>query len=110
MPVALLELLRCPVCGSALGSNGTGALGCSGCSRTFAVEEGIPRMLDDALPGIAAKRGEIEGWVAKAREEAWYEPDDAVDAALPFVCRDLGWDDSNWRDAKITVEKVLARL
>ena len=59
----------------------------------FAVEDGIPRMLDDRLPGIAAKRREIEGWVAMAREQRWYEPDDEIDRHLPFLCRDLGWDD-----------------
>jgi SAM-dependent methyltransferase len=54
-------------------------------------------MLDDRLPGIAAKRREIAGWVEMAKEEGWYRADDEVDAHLPFLCRDLGWDDRNWR-------------
>ena len=54
-------------------------------------------MLDDRLPGIREKRAEAEGWLEKARRQGWYEPDDEVDAALPFLNRDLGWDDPNWR-------------
>ncbi|HXY84591.1 MAG TPA: methyltransferase domain-containing protein [Gaiellaceae bacterium] len=97
MAVALLEVLRCPVCGGALSDETDSELACERCLRRYAVQEGIPRLLDDALPGIAAKRAEIAGWVEKAQGESWYEPDDTVDAVLPYVCRDLGWDDSNWR-------------
>ena len=32
-----------------------------------------------------------------ARAQGWYEPDDEVDAALPYLCRDLGWDDRAWK-------------
>ena len=109
MAVPLLEVLRCPVCHGELRADGDAALACGSCSRIFAVEDGIPRLLDDALPGIAAKRGEIEGWVAKARGEAWYEPEDEVDAALPYVCRDLGWDDSNWRANEHSFDTLLDR-
>ena len=42
-------------------------------------------MLDDRLPGIAEKRGEIAGWVAMAKAQGWYEPDDEVDAHLPYL-------------------------
>ena len=31
-----------------------------------------------------------------AREQGWYEADDRIDAALPFLNRDLGWDDRAW--------------
>jgi uncharacterized protein YbaR (Trm112 family) len=93
--VPVLELLRCPVCAGTLTEEG-GALTCARCGRVYAVEEGIPSLLDDALPGMAEKRREIDGWVEKARTEAWYEPDDEVDAVLPYVCRDLGWTDSVW--------------
>jgi ubiquinone/menaquinone biosynthesis C-methylase UbiE/uncharacterized protein YbaR (Trm112 family) len=88
--------LCCPVCRSAVYEEGS-ALRCRGCGAVFPVEDGIPRMLDDRLPGIAAKRREIEGWVAMAKEQRWYEPDDEIDRHLPFLCRDLGWDDKNWR-------------
>jgi SAM-dependent methyltransferase len=54
-------------------------------------------MLDDSLPGIAAKRREMAGWVELAKRQAWYEPADDVDLALPFLSRDLGWDDDVWR-------------
>ena len=54
-------------------------------------------MLDDRLPGIAAKRREIEGWAEMARSQGWYEPDDEVDEHLPYLCRDLGWEDRTWR-------------
>jgi SAM-dependent methyltransferase len=94
--VPLLEILRCPVCSCQLAEAG-GGLECRGCGAVFAVRDGIPSMLDDRLPGIAAKRREIEGWSAMAKAEGWYEPDDEVDAHLPYLCRDLGWDDKTWR-------------
>jgi SAM-dependent methyltransferase len=88
------EALRCPVCRGTL--EGEAALVCTSCGRAYPVEDGIPRMLSPDLPGSAAKLRETEGWVALARAEGWYEPDDEVDAHLPFLCRDLGWDDPNW--------------
>jgi SAM-dependent methyltransferase len=72
-------------------------LRCLGCGALFPVEEGIPRMLDDRLPGIAEKRAEIAGWPAMARAEGWYEPDDEVDAHLPYLTRDLDWEDTTWK-------------
>ena len=53
-------------------------------------------MLHEGLPGAPEKLREAEGWLEKARIEGWYEPDDTVDAVLPFVNRELGWDDLNW--------------
>lgn len=66
-------------------------------------------MLDDRLPGIGAKRREVEGWIALAKRDGWYEPDDEVDAALPFLCRDLGWDDKNWRANEHSFSVLLER-
>jgi ubiquinone/menaquinone biosynthesis C-methylase UbiE/uncharacterized protein YbaR (Trm112 family) len=91
----VIASLRCPVCRGGLVDEGA-SLRCGGCAAVFPVEDGIPRMLDDRLPGIAAKRAEIEGWAAMARAQGWYEPDDEVDAVLPYVCRDLGWEDRVW--------------
>jgi ubiquinone/menaquinone biosynthesis C-methylase UbiE/uncharacterized protein YbaR (Trm112 family) len=102
----LLDVLRCPVCRAAL--EGEAPLRCTGCGASFPVEDGIPRMLDDRLPGIAAKRREAEGWPAMARDQGWYEPDDAVDAVLPYVCRELGWDDKNWRANEHSFDLLLA--
>jgi SAM-dependent methyltransferase len=91
----LLEILRCPFCRSELRPDGD-ALDCSGCGRTFGrAPDGIPLMLHRELPGAPEKLREAEGWLEKARTEGWYEPDDTVDAVLPFV-RDLGWTDTNW--------------
>jgi SAM-dependent methyltransferase len=53
-------------------------------------------MLHEDLPGAREKLIEAEGWLEKARAEGWYEPDDAVDRVLPFVNRELGWNDTNW--------------
>jgi SAM-dependent methyltransferase len=53
-------------------------------------------MLHADLPRAREKLVEAEGWLEKARAEGWYEPDDAVDRALPFVNRELGWNDPNW--------------
>ena len=47
---------------------------------------GRPRDAADAsdrLPGIAAKKREIAGWVEKAKGEDWYEPEEEVDTNLP---------------------------
>jgi SAM-dependent methyltransferase len=105
---ALLDIMRCPVCRGAL-EEGPGGLGCRACGALYPVEEGIPRMLDDRLPGIAAKRGEIDGWVEMAKAQGWYEPDEEVDAALPYLCRDLGWDDRTWRANEHSFSLLLER-
>jgi SAM-dependent methyltransferase len=104
-----LDVMRCPVCRGPL-EGGATALRCPACPAVYPVEDGIPRMLDDRLPGIAAKRGEIEGWVAMAKEQGWYEPDDEVDAKLPYLCRDLGWDDRTWRANEHSFSLLLERV
>jgi SAM-dependent methyltransferase len=92
----LLELIRCPFCRAELAEAGA-TLQCSGCGRSFELtEDGIPLMLHEGLPGATKKLREAEGWLEKAQGEGWYEPDDAVDAVLPFVNRELGWNDPNW--------------
>ena len=109
MTAALLEILRCPICRAEL-SEGADGYVCSGCTRQFArTADGIPLMLHEDLPGAAVKLGEAAGWVEKARNEGWYEPDDRVDAALPFVNRDLGWDDPNWRANSYSFQLLLDR-
>ncbi|MHB8470110.1 MAG: class I SAM-dependent methyltransferase [Gaiellaceae bacterium] len=95
METALVELLRCSCCRAVVRPAGGGLL-CDGCGRSFVrAPNGIPLMLHRDLPGAAEKLAEASGWVEKARQEGWYEPDDEVDAALPFV-RELGWSDLNW--------------
>jgi SAM-dependent methyltransferase len=92
----LLEILRCPFCRSPLREDGEG-LACTGCGRSFGTsDDGIPLLLHEELPGAREKLREAEGWLDKARAEGWYEPDDAVDAVLPFVNRELGWHDTTW--------------
>jgi uncharacterized protein YbaR (Trm112 family) len=95
LDAALLDILRCPICRTRLEREGDG-LRCHGCGRSFEIEDGIPLMLHPDLPGAAEKLGEVEGWVAKAKAEGWYEPDDHVDSHLPYLNRDLGWEDANW--------------
>jgi SAM-dependent methyltransferase len=93
---SLLEILSCPVCRAPLEAAGD-RLACRGCGRSFGHSaDGIPLMLHEDLPGAREKLREAEGWVEKARSEGWYEPDDAVDAVLPFPHRELGWDDLGW--------------
>jgi SAM-dependent methyltransferase len=60
------------------------------------VEDGIPRLLDPTAPGLAAKLREIEAWPLLAREQGWYEADERVDAALPYLNSELGWEDRAW--------------
>jgi SAM-dependent methyltransferase len=91
-----IDLLRCPFCRSTLAEAGAD-LRCTGCSRSFGItDDGIPLMLHPDLPGAKEKLAEAEGWLVKAQEEGWYEPDDAVDRVLPFVNRELGWDNPLW--------------
>jgi SAM-dependent methyltransferase len=91
----LLEILRCPFCRSRLRDDG--GLVCTGCGRSFGrSDDGIPLLLHEDLPGAREKLREAEGWLEKAQSEGWYEPDDTVDAVLPFVNRELGWNDSTW--------------
>jgi len=106
--IPLLEILRCPVCAGTLDVDGTG-LRCAACGARYPVEDGMPRMLDDRLPGIAAKKLEIEGWRKMAKSQGWYEPDDEVDAHLPYLNRDLDWDDKNWRATEHSFSLLLER-
>jgi SAM-dependent methyltransferase len=110
MTTPLLELLRCPFCRSVLEPGEADVLGCPGCGRTFGRSpEGIPLMLHEELPGAREKLREADGWLEKARSEGWYEPDDRVDAVLPFVNRELGWNDPNWLANSHSFELMLGR-
>jgi len=92
----LIEILRCPFCAVQV-ERRDGALACPTCSRSFELAGEIPLMLHRDLPGAEAKLAESAGWVEKARSDGWYEPDDAIDAALPFLARDVpGWTDLTW--------------
>jgi SAM-dependent methyltransferase len=102
----VLQLLCCPFCRAAL-IRDDGALVCTACRRSFGVEDGIPLMLHADLPGASEKLAEAAGWVEKARAEAWYEPDDAVDAVLPFLNEQLGWDDLNWASNSHSIRMLL---
>jgi SAM-dependent methyltransferase len=105
----LLEILRCPFCRREVRPEGE-TLGCIGCGRTLELApDGIPLMLHRELPGAPTKLREAEGWLEKARAEGWYDPDDTVDAVLPFVNRDLGWDDPNWLANSHSFQMLLDR-
>jgi len=66
-------------------------------------------MLSDRLPGIADKKREIAGWVEKAKGEDWYVPEEEVDTNLPYVCRELGWDDPVWAGNEYSFTRMLDR-
>ena len=89
------ELLRCPTCHGALA--GDHELVCQVCGRGYPVVDAIPRLLDETVPGVAEKAREAEGWAAIARDQGWYEPDDEVDSALPYLTRDCGWEELTWK-------------
>ncbi len=108
---ALLEvesLVRCPTCRGPLSA--AEPRRCERCGVDYPLVDGVRRMLDENAPGIAEKRREMEGWVSMAREQEWYEPDDEVDAVLPYVCRDLGWDDPTWRATEYSFASLLELL
>lgn len=111
----LLSILRCPICRGAIEPDEIrheieqDTLRCLSCGAEFQVQAGIPLMLSDRLPGMREKRLEIEGWIEKAKAEGWYEPDDEVDAALPFLCRDLGWEDPVWAANEHSFSRLLER-
>lgn len=67
-------------------------------------------MLHVDLPGAREKLAEAAGWVEKARAESWYEPDDAVDAVLPYLNEELGWDDLNWASNSHSIRVLLDRV
>src|SRR5579872_4703338 len=50
----LLELLRCPVCRAPV-TEGEAGLACTACGRAFGLEDGIPLMLHEDLPGAREK-------------------------------------------------------
>jgi uncharacterized protein YbaR (Trm112 family) len=115
MRQALLTILRCPVCGGAIEPDKfaedleEGVLRCLSCGESYPVERGMPRMLSDRLPGIVDKKREMEGWVEKAKGEDWYVPEEEVDTNLPYVCRELGWDDPVWASNEYSFSKFLER-
>ena len=106
--IPALDVMRCPVCRGRL-EEGENALGCLACGASYPVEDGIPRMLDDRLPGIAEKRAEVAGWPEMARAQGWYEPDDEIDAHLPYLTRDLQWEDKTWRANEHSFSLLLER-
>lgn len=101
----LPDFVRCPRCRGRLD-----ALECARCGRRYEVEDGIARLLDPEAPGLEAKLRELTAWPELAREQGWYEADDRIDAALPFLCRDLGWDDTAWRATERGFEELLRRV
>ncbi len=88
----LPDYVVCPACRGAL----DGELTCRRCGRHYEAPEGIPALLDPTAPGLDAKLRELAAWPELAKEQGWYGTDDRIDAALPFLNRDLGWDDRAW--------------
>jgi len=90
--VQLPRYVRCPACRGEL----DGSLACARCGRSYELDDGIPRLLDPTAPGLEAKLREVAAWPLLAREQGWYEADDRVDAALPYLNTELGWEDRAW--------------
>lgn len=107
--IRALDVMRCPVCHGRL-LEGEGVLRCVDCGTLYPVEDGIPMMLDDRLPGIREKRGEIAGWVEMAKRQGWYVPDDELDAHLPYLTRDCGWQDKTWRANEHSFDLLLRHV
>ena len=110
MTLDLVAFLRCPICHRRLKGDPAASVSCERCGITYPAGAGILRMLDDRVPGIAEKRAEIAGWVELARHQEWYRADDAVDAVLPYVNRDLGWEDEHWLANERGFSRLLERI
>jgi SAM-dependent methyltransferase len=85
------------------------SLACRDCARAYTFEDGIPRLLDPTAPGLAAKLREVAAWPLLAREQGWYEADDRVDAALPYLNSELGWQDRAWGATEYGFRLLLER-
>jgi SAM-dependent methyltransferase len=94
----------CPACHGALAE-----LRCTRCGREYAAAGGIPSLLDPEAPGMEAKLRELAAWPELAKEQGWYEADDRIDAALPFLNRDLGWEDRAWAATEHGFQLLLDR-
>jgi SAM-dependent methyltransferase len=103
--VRLPPYVTCPSCRGPLDDQ----LVCSGCGRSFQEADGIARLLDPTAPGLEAKLRELAAWPVLAREQGWYEADDRIDAALPFLNRDLGWEDRAWGATEVGFQLLLDR-
>lgn len=105
----LPSFVVCPACRGQLDAT----LHCLSCGRHYSDEAGIPRLLDPSAPGLDAKLAEIAAWPVLAREQGWYEADDRIDAALPNLNSELGWEDRAWgateRGFKLLVENYVKR-
>ena len=95
----------CPKCRSPLDDE----LSCIACNHRFEAVDGIPRLLDPTAPGIEAKLRELAAWPRLAGEQGWYQVDDRIDAALPFLNRDLGWEDRAWGATEVGFQLLLDR-
>jgi SAM-dependent methyltransferase len=104
--VQLPAFVVCPACRGALDES----LACRSCGRRYATADGaIASLLDREAPGIEAKLCELAAWPELAKEQGWYEADDRIDAALPFLNRDLGWDDRAWAATEHGFQLLLDR-
>jgi SAM-dependent methyltransferase len=106
----LRDLLRCPICRGALDGDPAVAVSCSRCQTAYANEGGILRLLDARVSRIDEKRAEIAGWSELARRQGWYRADDEVDRVLPYVNRDLGWEDEQWGATAAAFSLLLERV
>ena len=87
----LPSFVVCPACRGTLDEG----LACESCGARY-LGGAIPQLVDVSAPGQDAKLREVEAWPALAREQGWYEADDRVDAALPYLNSSLGWEDRAW--------------
>jgi SAM-dependent methyltransferase len=103
--LSLPSFVCCPACRGSLDA----ALRCGSCGRSYGADDGIPRLLDPTAAGLDAKLREVAAWPELAREQGWYEADDRVDAALPFLNSALGWDDRAWGATEYGFRLLLER-
>ena len=103
-----LDVMCCPVCRSATRGSGRRA-------ALYRLRGGLPGRGRDpahARRPPAGHRGETRRDRRLARDgagEGWYEPDDEVDAHLPYLTRDLDWEDATWKANEHSFSLLLER-
>ena len=100
--------MRCPVCRGAL-SRRTAGCAARAAERISRSRTGSRACSTTGCRGSPRSGARSTAGSAMAKAQGWYEPDDEIDAKLPYLCRDCGWDDKTWRANEHSFSLLLER-